>query len=157
MSEQQLRDTRKHAQMQQLQDLWLKPTFRQVHFTWLRGLGSYSTCFLCCSLILFIQKWPQFYQQEATKLRRQIRDVQNMNRSPINFSSSSYTLCLYLYLYTNDVCCRHILGEALSSLTFKELKNLEGRLEKGICRIRSKKVFFFFCVCVSCFILFLPS
>ncbi|KAB2033790.1 hypothetical protein ERO13_D04G037800v2 [Gossypium hirsutum] len=55
----------------------------------------------------------QFYQQEATKLRRQIRDVQNMNR--------------------------HILGEALSSLTFKELKNLEGRLEKGICRIRSKK------------------
>ncbi|KHG14262.1 Agamous-like MADS-box protein AGL1 [Gossypium arboreum] len=34
---------------------------------------------------------------------------------------------------------RHILGEALSSLTFKELKNLEGRLEKGICRIRSKK------------------
>ncbi|TYI86106.1 hypothetical protein E1A91_D04G043700v1 [Gossypium mustelinum] len=57
----------------------------------------------------------QFYQQEATKLRRQIRDVQNMNR--------------------------HILGEALSSLTFKELKNLEGRLEKGICRIRSKKVF----------------
>ncbi|XP_039047411.1 agamous-like MADS-box protein MADS1 isoform X1 [Hibiscus syriacus] len=60
----------------------------------------------------------QFYQQEATKLRRQIRDVQNMNR--------------------------HILGEALSSLTFKELKNLEGRLEKGICRIRSKKVLFYF-------------
>nr|USC25859.1 shatterproof [Bixa orellana] len=55
----------------------------------------------------------QFYQQEATKLRRQIRDVQNMNR--------------------------HILGEALSSLTFKELKNLETRLEKGISRIRSKK------------------
>ncbi|XVF60801.1 hypothetical protein PTKIN_Ptkin08bG0077100 [Pterospermum kingtungense] len=55
----------------------------------------------------------QFYQQEATKLRRQIRDVQNMNR--------------------------HILGEALSSLTFKELKNLEGRLEKGISRIRTKK------------------
>ncbi|XP_021273990.1 agamous-like MADS-box protein AGL1 [Herrania umbratica] len=55
----------------------------------------------------------QFYQQEASKLRRQIRDVQNMNR--------------------------HILGEALSTLTFKELKNLEGRLEKGISRIRSKK------------------
>ncbi|WRX09837.1 Transcription factor, partial [Theobroma cacao] len=54
-----------------------------------------------------------FYQQEASKLRRQIRDVQNMNR--------------------------HILGEALSTLTFKELKNLEGRLEKGISRIRSKK------------------
>ncbi|XP_021898389.1 agamous-like MADS-box protein AGL1 isoform X2 [Carica papaya] len=55
----------------------------------------------------------QFYQQEATKLRRQIREIQNSNR--------------------------HILGEALGSLTFKELKNLEGRLEKGISRIRSKK------------------
>ncbi|KAG8659856.1 hypothetical protein MANES_02G085501v8, partial [Manihot esculenta] len=55
----------------------------------------------------------QFYQQESSKLRRQIREIQNLNR--------------------------HILGEALSTLTFKELKNLEGRLEKGISRIRSKK------------------
>ncbi|KAK9284131.1 hypothetical protein L1049_023298 [Liquidambar formosana] len=55
----------------------------------------------------------QFYQQESSKLRRQIRDIQNLNR--------------------------HIMGEALSSLTFRELKNLEGRLEKGISRIRSKK------------------
>ncbi|KAB2610895.1 transcription factor [Pyrus ussuriensis x Pyrus communis] len=55
----------------------------------------------------------QFYQQEASKLRRQIREIQNSNR--------------------------HILGEALSTLNTKELKNLEGRLEKGISRIRSKK------------------
>ncbi|KAH9770846.1 hypothetical protein WN944_019469 [Citrus x changshan-huyou] len=55
----------------------------------------------------------QFYQQEATKLRRQIREIQNLNR--------------------------HILGEALSTLNFKELKNLEARLEKGIGRVRSKK------------------
>nr|ABB59995.1 MADS-box protein [Geum rupestre] len=55
----------------------------------------------------------QFYQQEASKLRRQIREIQNSNR--------------------------HILGEALSTLNVKELKNLEGRLEKGIGRIRSKK------------------
>ncbi|XP_004309724.1 PREDICTED: floral homeotic protein AGAMOUS-like isoform 2 [Fragaria vesca subsp. vesca] len=55
----------------------------------------------------------QFYQQEASKLRRQIREIQNSNR--------------------------HILGEALSTLNVKELKNLEGRLEKGISRIRSKK------------------
>ncbi|XP_016649470.1 PREDICTED: floral homeotic protein AGAMOUS [Prunus mume] len=45
--------------------------------------------------------------------RRQIREIQNSNR--------------------------HILGEALSTLNIKELKNLEGRLEKGISRIRSKK------------------
>nr|POF03476.1 agamous-like mads-box protein agl5 [Quercus suber] len=55
----------------------------------------------------------QFYQQESSKLRRQIREIQNLNR--------------------------HIVGEALSSMTFKELKNLEGRLEKGITRVRTKK------------------
>lgn len=41
------------------------------------------------------------------------------------------------------VVSRHILGEALSTLNIKELKNLEGRLEKGISRIRSKKVVHF--------------
>nr|VDD57781.1 unnamed protein product [Brassica oleracea] len=56
----------------------------------------------------------QYYQQEASKLRRHIRDIQNSNR--------------------------HIVGESLGSLNFKELKNLEGRLEKGISRVRSKKV-----------------
>ncbi|QHN77799.1 Agamous-like MADS-box protein [Arachis hypogaea] len=35
---------------------------------------------------------------------------------------------------------RHILGEALSSLSLKELKNLESRLEKGLSRVRSRKV-----------------
>ncbi|CAN7062017.1 unnamed protein product [Brassica oleracea var. botrytis] len=55
----------------------------------------------------------QYYQQEASKLRRHIRDIQNSNR--------------------------HIVGESLGSLNFKELKNLEGRLEKGISRVRSKK------------------
>ncbi|XP_031378602.1 agamous-like MADS-box protein MADS1 [Punica granatum] len=55
----------------------------------------------------------QYYQQEASKLRRQIREIQNSNR--------------------------HILGEAIGSLSFKELKNLEGRLEKAIGRVRSKK------------------
>ncbi|XP_072084550.1 uncharacterized protein [Arachis hypogaea] len=60
----------------------------------------------------------QFYQQESSKLRRQIRDIQNLNR--------------------------HILGEALSSLSLKELKNLESRLEKGLSRVRSRKVLFFY-------------
>ncbi|QHO26803.1 Agamous-like MADS-box protein [Arachis hypogaea] len=34
---------------------------------------------------------------------------------------------------------RHILGEALSSLSLKELKNLESRLQKGLSRVRSRK------------------
>ncbi|CAN4103143.1 unnamed protein product [Withania somnifera] len=55
----------------------------------------------------------QYYQQEASKLRRQIRDIQNYNRQ--------------------------IVGEALSSLSPKDLKNLEGKLEKAIGRVRSKK------------------
>lgn len=33
------------------------------------------------------------------------------------------------------------MGESLGSLSVKELKNLESRLEKGISRIRSKKVY----------------
>lgn len=40
--------------------------------------------------------------------------------------------------------CRHILGEALGSLSLKELKNLEGRLEKGLSRVRSRKVYIMF-------------
>ncbi|KAL0542718.1 hypothetical protein IC582_017792 [Cucumis melo] len=55
----------------------------------------------------------QFYQQEAAKLRVQIGNLQNSNRN--------------------------MLGESLSSLTAKDLKGLETKLEKGISRIRSKK------------------
>ncbi|XVF25570.1 hypothetical protein REPUB_Repub13aG0223400 [Reevesia pubescens] len=55
----------------------------------------------------------QFYQQEADKLRRLIRNLQSSNRN--------------------------ILGESLGSLSMKDLKSLETRLEKGISRIRSKK------------------
>ncbi|XP_009762632.1 agamous-like MADS-box protein MADS1 isoform X1 [Nicotiana tabacum] len=55
----------------------------------------------------------QYYQQEAAKLRRQIRDIQTYNRQ--------------------------IVGEALSSLSPRDLKNLEGKLEKAIGRVRSKK------------------
>ncbi|XAR59289.1 hypothetical protein NMG60_11015062 [Bertholletia excelsa] len=55
----------------------------------------------------------QHYQQEAAKLRIQIGNLQN-----------SY---------------KQMLGEHLCSMTIRDLKNLEGRLEKGISRIRSKK------------------
>ncbi|KAL6498435.1 Agamous-like MADS-box protein agl11 [Orobanche hederae] len=55
----------------------------------------------------------QFYQQESKKLRQQIQMLQNSNR--------------------------HLMGEGLSSLNVKELKQLESRLERGITRIRGKK------------------
>nr|GMC70357.1 floral homeotic protein AGAMOUS-like isoform X1 [Ipomoea batatas] len=55
----------------------------------------------------------QFYQQESAKLRRQIRDIQTANKQ--------------------------ILGESLGVLNHKELKNLEGKVEKAIGRVRSKK------------------
>ncbi|KAI4363883.1 hypothetical protein MLD38_020046 [Melastoma candidum] len=51
---------------------------------------------------------------KSSKLRRQIKEIQNSNR--------------------------HILGESTSSLNFKELNSLEGRLEKAMSRVRSKKV-----------------
>ncbi|KAF8409153.1 hypothetical protein HHK36_005226 [Tetracentron sinense] len=56
----------------------------------------------------------QYYQQEAAKLRTLIGNLQNSNRN--------------------------YLGEALSSLNLRELRTLETRLEKGISKIRSKKV-----------------
>nr|AAZ95251.1 AGAMOUS-like transcription factor [Dendrobium crumenatum] len=55
----------------------------------------------------------QYYQQEAAKLRHQIQILHNTNRHP--------------------------MGEGLTSLSIKELKQLESRLERGITRIRSKK------------------
>ncbi|XP_047949961.1 agamous-like MADS-box protein MADS1 isoform X3 [Salvia hispanica] len=55
----------------------------------------------------------QFYQQEATKLRRQIREIQNSNRQ--------------------------LLGEGVSNMPLKELRNMEGKVEKAISRIRTKK------------------
>ncbi|KAK9167721.1 hypothetical protein Scep_002912 [Stephania cephalantha] len=54
-----------------------------------------------------------FYQQEAGKLRQQIQMLQNANRN--------------------------LMGDSLTSLSPKELKTLESRLERGLTRIRSKK------------------
>ncbi|KAG8386743.1 hypothetical protein BUALT_Bualt03G0180800 [Buddleja alternifolia] len=54
-----------------------------------------------------------FYQQEAQKLRRQIREIQTSNRQ--------------------------ILGEGVTSMPLKDLKSVEGKVEKAISRIRSKK------------------
>ncbi|EYU28135.1 hypothetical protein ABFS82_13G091600 [Erythranthe guttata] len=55
----------------------------------------------------------QFYQQEASKLRAQINNLQNQNRN--------------------------MLGESLGGLNLRDLKNLESKVERGISRIRSKK------------------
>ncbi|GMH05191.1 hypothetical protein Nepgr_007031 [Nepenthes gracilis] len=55
----------------------------------------------------------QYYQREAAKLRNEIRRIQDSNR--------------------------HMLGEGLSSLNMKDLKILDGKLERGISKIRSKK------------------
>nr|CAB44449.1 putative MADS domain transcription factor GGM3 [Gnetum gnemon] len=55
----------------------------------------------------------QYWQQEAVKLKQQI-DVLN-----------------------NQI--RHYMGECLQSMTIKELKQLEGKLEKGLGRVRSKR------------------
>ncbi|XP_038994499.1 agamous-like MADS-box protein AGL11 [Hibiscus syriacus] len=55
----------------------------------------------------------QYYQQESAKLRQQIQMLQNTSR--------------------------HLMGDSLSTLSVKELKQVENRLERGITRIRSKK------------------
>ncbi|KHN47370.1 Floral homeotic protein AGAMOUS [Glycine soja] len=68
----------------------------------------------------------QFYQQEADKLRQQISNLQNNNRQ---------VECLFHALGQE----KQMMGDSLGSLTAKDLKNLETKLEKGISRIRSKK------------------
>ncbi|KAB5529894.1 hypothetical protein DKX38_019975 [Salix brachista] len=68
----------------------------------------------------------QYYQQESAKLRHQIQMLQNSN--------SIVPLMLSLFFP-----CRHLMGEAVSNLSVKELKQLENRLERGMTRIRSKK------------------
>ncbi|VFQ88474.1 unnamed protein product [Cuscuta campestris] len=55
----------------------------------------------------------QFYQQEASKLRVQISNLQNQNRN--------------------------YMGEGLGALSPRDLKNLESRIEKGISKVRAKK------------------
>ncbi|OAY84378.1 MADS-box transcription factor 3-like isoform X1 [Ananas comosus] len=55
----------------------------------------------------------QYYQQEATKLRQQITNLQNSNRN--------------------------LLGESLSTMSPRDLKQLETRLERAITKIRTKK------------------
>ncbi|XP_064965203.1 agamous-like MADS-box protein MADS1 isoform X1 [Musa acuminata AAA Group] len=65
-----------------------------------------------------------YYQQESAKLRHQIQILQNANR--------------------------HLMGDALSSLNVKELKQLENRLERSITRIRSKKVICYRQLIASC-------
>ncbi|KAJ0025646.1 hypothetical protein Pint_07346 [Pistacia integerrima] len=52
--------------------------------------------------------------QESAKLQQQIQILQNSNRW-------------------------HLMGESLSALTVKELKQLENSLERGLTRIKSKK------------------
>ncbi|RZC63842.1 hypothetical protein C5167_025581 [Papaver somniferum] len=67
----------------------------------------------CSNTTSIIEANAHYYQQEATKLKQQIQILQNTNR--------------------------HLMGESISSLTVKELKQLENRLERGLTRIRSKK------------------
>ena len=55
-------------------------------------------------------------------------------------------LCNHVFITCSssegDVVSRNMLGDSLSSLSVKDLKSLESKLEKGISRIRSKKVGF---------------
>ncbi|URE44599.1 hypothetical protein MUK42_14804 [Musa troglodytarum] len=55
----------------------------------------------------------QHYQLESAKLRQQINNIQSTNRN--------------------------LMGEALSSMSLRDLKQLENKLEKGMSKIRTKK------------------
>ncbi|CAA2954067.1 AGAMOUS, partial, partial [Olea europaea subsp. europaea] len=46
---------------------------------------------------------------------------------------------IYCKYYSHCILCRQILGEGVGTLKYKELKNLEMKVEKAIGRIRLKK------------------
>nr|QCF59279.1 MADS-box transcription factor [Polypogon fugax] len=56
----------------------------------------------------------QYYQQESSKLRQQISSLQNSNS-------------------------RSLVRDSVTTMTLRDLKQLEGRLEKGIAKIRARK------------------
>ncbi|XP_039814057.1 MADS-box transcription factor 3 isoform X1 [Panicum virgatum] len=56
----------------------------------------------------------QHYQQESAKLRQTISSLQNSNS-------------------------RTLVGDAIQTMSLRDLKQLEGRLEKGIAKIRARK------------------
>ncbi|XP_024313920.1 MADS-box transcription factor 58-like isoform X2 [Brachypodium distachyon] len=56
----------------------------------------------------------QHYQQESAKLRHQITNLQNSNRT--------------------------LIGESMATMSHRDLKQLEGRLDKGLGKIRARKV-----------------
>ncbi|KAJ8476664.1 hypothetical protein OPV22_020391 [Ensete ventricosum] len=60
-----------------------------------------------------LQLNAQHYQQESAKLQQQINHIQSTNRS--------------------------LMGEGLSSMSLRDMKQLENKLEKGISKIRTKK------------------
>ncbi|RWR96246.1 AGAMOUS-like protein transcription factor [Cinnamomum micranthum f. kanehirae] len=59
--------------------------------------------------------------------------VSTTNKKPQNYGNK-----LGFYRMPTGIY-RHLMGETLSAMNVKELKQLETRLEKGISRIRSKK------------------
>nr|AHM92063.1 MADS-box protein 3 [Phyllostachys edulis] len=56
----------------------------------------------------------QYYQQESSKLRNLINSLQNSNS-------------------------RNLVGDSINAMSLRDLKQLEGRLEKGIAKIRARK------------------
>ncbi|XP_047095551.1 MADS-box transcription factor 58-like isoform X1 [Lolium rigidum] len=55
----------------------------------------------------------QHYQQESAKLRQQITNLQNSNRT--------------------------LIGDSMATMSHRDLKQLEGRLDKGLGKIRARK------------------
>ncbi|KAG8093407.1 hypothetical protein GUJ93_ZPchr0012g19684 [Zizania palustris] len=74
---------------------------------------AHSTCGSTSGALLIEVNAQQYYQQESAKLRHQIQVLQNTNK--------------------------HLVGDNVSNLSMKELKQLESRLEKGIAKIIARK------------------
>lgn len=117
-----------------------------------------------CVYLTFIPRmhWIkcQYYQQEAAKLRAQIGNLQNANRQEAEIPARhmqyhsmfqhpfvdsiyhfqwfwKYTLCFGALCWYDF---RQMLGENVSSMNMRDIKNMETKLETSLRKIRCKKV-----------------
>ncbi|OAY79697.1 MADS-box transcription factor 3, partial [Ananas comosus] len=119
-------------------------TNRQVTFCKRRnGLlkKAYELSVLCdaeVALIVFSSRGRLYeYSNNSTK---SIIERMRTGNAILAHCSRKYGLELLSYVINlSDKQKKHLMGDSLSSLTVKELKQLENRLERGITRIRSKK------------------
>ena len=87
----------------------------------------------------------QHYKQESARLRQQITNLQNSNRFSFytKLSCASWSVNKTERSFDEFIsprCFRALIGDSITTMSHKDLKHLETRLDKGLGKIRARKV-----------------